>query len=165
MNGFVLGMLFGYGGFGQMICGIMEWKKNNSLSAIIFISFGCLCFGGFAGEVCVANGMQPGDRISVGVNSFLWGMLLFVCFLGWINTNIVTNISLLSGAIGYFLIAAYNLQGEDSNLLKFGGGFGIICSSLAIYSGFAGMINESLKMNLVPLGKGMGGMLRKKWGK
>ncbi|MGA3358743.1 MAG: acetate uptake transporter [Halobacteriota archaeon] len=141
-----------YGGLGQIIAGIMEWKKNNTFGMTAFISFGIFW------ETLVALLILPklGLADAASANALaayfvMWGIFTLVMFIGSLKANRALQAVLGLLTILFFLLAISEITG-NANILTITGYEGILTGFMAIYAGLGQVLNEMYKRTVAPLG-------------
>ena len=141
-----------YGGLGQIIAGIMEWKKNNTFGMTAFLSFGIFW------ETLVALLILPklGLADAASANALaayfvMWGIFTLVMFIGSLKANRALQAVLGLLTILFFLLAISEITG-NANILTITGYEGILTGFMAIYAGLGQVLNEMYKRTVAPLG-------------
>ena len=140
----VLAMGIFYGGFAQIITGILEARAGNTFGTVAFTSYGLF----WLATVSILMGYF-GETSNVGMAAYLTGWGFFTAYMtvatrkhDWITRLVFITLTIL-----FFLLAA----GEFDQTIRIIGGYeGIICGALAIYASAAGVINESLGKDILP---------------
>ncbi|AAM07358.1 TPA: hypothetical protein HA338_12340 [Methanosarcina acetivorans] len=150
----ILSMGIFYGGLGQVIAGIEEWKKGNTFGATAFTSYGLFWltlvvivllpkFGdNFAGLA-----LTPTDFAAY---LFLWGLFTLYMFIGTLKATRALQVVFLSLTILFFLLAAGNYMGNPA-IIKIAGYEGIFVGFSAIYAAMGQVLNEAYGKKIVPL--------------
>ena len=153
LDAMVLSMGLFYGGVGQIIAGIMEWKKNNTFGTTAFTSYGLfwltLVFLIMAPKIGLAT---AASNISMGYYLGMWG--IFTAFL-WIDTirlSKALEFVFASLTLLFFLLSIGNLTSNPA-MIKFAGYVGIICGFSAIYTALAQVLNGIYGRIIFPLGQ------------
>jgi uncharacterized protein len=164
LSAMIIAMGLFYGGAAQIFVGVMEWKKNNTFGTVAFMSYGLfwisLCgiwilpkiqFGGV--PIC-----EPADKWSMAAYLGMWGVFSTGLFIGtfklnralqWVFGTLVLLFLLLTIENCMFALG-HPEMGEMFK--KIAGIEGIVCGFLAIYTGFAQILNEVYGRVLFPLG-------------
>lgn len=152
LDAMILGMGIFYGGLGQIIVGVMEWKKNNTFGATAFTSYGLFWLTLVALILLPKTGMvSASSPQAMGSYLTMWGLFTAVLFLGTFNLNRALQVVFGSLMILFFLLAASDFTGNHG--LKIIAGYeGIFCGMSAIYTGLAQVMNEVFSRNVAPLG-------------
>ena len=155
VNSVILAMGIFYGGFAQIIAGILEFRKGNTFGVTAFTSYGLfwmslvflwLIPGIFAGSVQAA---AP-DTTFMGWYLFMWGFFTMMMFFGTLKKNFTLSFIFLTLFILFYLLAL-----KDWGFISGGwiGLEGIICGFSAIYLAMAEVINENLGKKVLPIGR------------
>jgi succinate-acetate transporter protein len=152
LGSMILAMGMFYGGLGQIIAGIMEWKKSNTFGMTAFISFGIFW------ETLVALLILPklglADATSAkGMAAYfvMWGLFTFIMFIGSLKANRALQVVLGLLTVLFFLLAISEITG-NANVLTIAGYEGLLTGFAAIYAGLAQVLNEMYKKTVAPLG-------------
>ena len=152
MNSMILAMGIFYGGMAQIVAGILESKKNNTFGMTAFISYGFFWLTLVALIVMPKLGWIPATS-NTGMIAYLimWGIFTGLLFIGTLKLNRALQLVFATLTILFFLLAAGDATGNAS-LKQFTGYEGILCGSLAIYTGIAGLLNEVYGKTVLPVG-------------
>jgi len=152
LDAMILGMGIFYGGIGQIIVGIMEWKKNNTFGATAFTSYGLFWLSLVALIILPKTGFGQAPQASAMVAYLtMWGLFTAVLFLGTLRLSRALQFVFGSLTILFFLLAIGDATGN--HLIKTIAGWeGIICGLSAIYTGLAQVLNEVYGRTVAPLG-------------
>jgi succinate-acetate transporter protein len=152
LGSMILAMGMFYGGLGQIIAGIMEWKKSNTFGMTAFISFGLFW------ETLVALLILPklglADATSAnGMAAYfvMWGIFTFIMFVGSLKANRALQVVLGLLTVLFFLLAIGEITG-NANVVTIAGYEGILTGFAAIYAGLGQVLNEMYKRTVAPLG-------------
>lgn len=148
----IISMGIFHGGIAQIIAGIFEYKKGNTFSFTVFLSYGLFWHSLIALLVfptLIPIKETPKDLL--GIYLFIWGVFTFFMFFGTLNTNRVLQFIFISQIIIFFLLSIGNLF-EKQIFIKIAGFEGIICGISACYLAIAEILNEKFKKNLFPIG-------------
>jgi succinate-acetate transporter protein len=131
-----LGLAVAFGGLGQLLAGMWEFRAGNTLGATAFSSYGAFW-------ISVAVGILTKTLGGAGYSYYLltWGILTFVFLLSALRTNgaliavfLFLTLTFLALAIGAF--AASNTW------IGIGGWLGIITAIVAEYTALAGILSS-----------------------
>ncbi|MDY0268294.1 acetate uptake transporter [Trichloromonas sp.] len=152
LDAMILGMGIFYGGLGQIIVGIMEWKKNNTFGATAFTSYGLFWLSLVALIVLPKTGFGQAPEASAMVAYLtMWGLFTAVLFIGTLKLNRALQFVFGSLTILFFLLAIGDAT--ENHLIKTIAGWeGIVCGLSAIYTGLAQVLNEVYGRTVAPLG-------------
>jgi uncharacterized protein len=152
MNSMILSMGLFYGGLAQVIAGILEFKKNNTFGMTAFISYGFFWIS-LVGLIFMAKwgwiSATPG--IALVAYLFVWGLFTLLLFFGTLRINKALQLVFGSLTILFFLLAIGDATKIES-ITRLAGYEGILCGTLAIYTGIANLLNEVYGYTVLPLG-------------
>lgn len=152
MSSMILAMGIFYGGIGQVIAGIMEWKKNNTFGTTAFTSYGLFWLTLVALIVMPKMGLaEAAAPKAMAAYLFMWGLFTLVMFIGTLKISRALQFVFLSLTILFFLLAAGDFTGAEA-ITRIAGYEGIICGFSAIYAALAQVINELYGKEVMPLG-------------
>ena len=143
-----LGYAFAYGGLGQLLAGMWEFRNRNVFGATAFSSYGAFWIGlGLWAELAHA----PAAAKDVG-----WILLAFAIF----NTYMLIFSSQLNMAVFLVFLTLelteiflfIGILGGNANIVKVGGVIGIITALVAWYTSAAGVINGMKGKPVFPVG-------------
>jgi len=149
----ILAMGIAYGGFAQIIAGIMEFKKGNTFGVTAFSSYGLfwlslvfllifpIIFPGFNGPTSTA----------MAAYLFMWGLFTFWMFLSTLKLNRALQFIFLTLSILFWLLALGDFTG-NAMITQIAGYEGIICGFSAIYTAMAEVMNEVYGKTILPIG-------------
>jgi uncharacterized protein len=147
----IIAMTIWYGGFAQVIAGVLEWKKNNTFGFLTFGSFGFfwISFAALLSLPAMGLAKAPGP-VEMASFLFVWGIFavgLFVCTL---RMHKVLMVTLLAVVLLVAVLIAAQLTGSPL-VLQLGGVLGIIAGGLAMYIGLGQVINEIWNEKVFPV--------------
>ncbi len=145
-----------YGGIVQILAGMWEFKKANTLAATIFSSYGGFlvalgalfipAFGIFG--AITAAGIY---RTALGLFFLCWTIFAGILFLGALRTNMALLLVLLLLFGGYLFLTIGQLAGM-SVLLTVGGWLSIVCALAAWYTALAEILESTVGAFKLPMG-------------
>jgi len=152
MNSMIVAMGIFYGGFAQIIAGILESKKNNSFGMTAFLSYGFFWLTLVALILLPKWNLMPAPSTN-GMVAYLimWGIFTGLLFIGTLKINKALQFVFASLTILFFLLALGDIT-ESAAIKTFTGYEGIICGASAIYTGIATLMNEVYGKIIMPIG-------------
>ncbi|SMB79313.1 hypothetical protein SAMN00017405_0746 [Desulfonispora thiosulfatigenes DSM 11270] len=152
LSAMILAMGIFYGGFAQIIAGIMEWKKNNTFATTAFISYGFFWLTLVGLLVMPRLGWaEAADDLAMATYLFMWGLFTFVMFIGTLKITKALQVVFGTLTILFFLLALGDFTGNET--IKMIAGYeGIVCGFSAIYTALAQVINEVYGKTVLPIG-------------
>jgi hypothetical protein len=152
LSSMILAMGLCYGGLGQVIAGVMEWKKRNTFGTLAFTSYGLFWIS--LATMLILPKMkwaEAPDKASVGAYLLLWGCFTFLMFFGTLRANKALMTVFGSLTILFWLLAAGDLSGYQG-FTRVAGWEGIFTGLSAMYLGIAQVLNESFGRTVLPIG-------------
>jgi uncharacterized protein len=152
-----LGYAFAYGGLGQLIAGLYEFRNKNVFGATAFCTYGGFWIGLGLWALLVA----PNAASATAANHVLgWILLAFAIF----NTYMLIWASQLNVAVfTVFLtlelteiVLFIGFLGNNANIIKVGGYVGIVTAAAAWYTSAAGVITGIKGRPVLPVGGPLG---------
>jgi len=150
-----LGYAFAYGGLGQLLAGMWEFRNRNVFGATAFSTYGgfWIGLGLWALLVAPTAGAKAGKDVA-------WILLAFAIFntymMLWstqVNTAVFTVFLTLE--LTEIILFIGNFAG-NTGVVKFGGYVGVITALAAWYASAAGVINGMRGTPFLPVGKPFG---------
>ncbi len=153
LDSMVLAMGIFYGGIGQIMVGIMEWKKNNTFGATAFTSYGLFWLSLVAMIIMPKTGWGQAPQASA-MTAYLtmWGLFTAVLFLGTFRLSRALQFVFGSLMVLFFLLAM-GYATANPTLKLIAGYEGIVCGLAATYTGLAQVLNEVYGRTMAPLGE------------
>jgi succinate-acetate transporter protein len=138
----VIACALAYGGLGQIIAGVWEFRNGNTFGGTAFSSYGGFWFS-FAVFVVVFAGADPGKEL--GWYLLAWG---FFTFYMWIATRkhawpVMVTFLLLWITFVLLAIGAFGGAAAGEGLTAIGGYVGILTAIAAWYASAQNIINEA----------------------
>ena len=149
----VLPMAAAFGGLGQILAGMWEFKRGNTFGATAFTSYGAFWWSYYLlVDIFLAKTAPATVDPIVGLYLFLWGVFtlyLFVASLGGPRALWVVFILL---AITFFLLSFGFWAGTGGKTwTNLGGYVGILTALAAAYTSFAIVTNANFKRTVLPV--------------
>jgi succinate-acetate transporter protein len=153
LNSMILAMGLCYGGAGQIVAGIMEWRKGNTFATTAFLSYGLFWFSLVVLIILPKLGWATASNdTAMAAYLFMWGLFTAVMFIGTFRLHVAGQIVFGSLTILFFLLAVGDFTNAGPGFKHFTGYEGIFCGLSAIYAGLAQVLNEVYGKVLLPLG-------------
>jgi succinate-acetate transporter protein len=146
-----------YGGIVQILAGMWEFRKDNTIGATIFSSYGgfLVAFGvvflpgfGIFQALNRATILHP----ALGLFFLCWTIFSALLFLGPLRTTLAMLIVLALMFLSYLFLTIGELSGANVVLLIIGGWLGIACALVACYTTLADMLRSAAGAFKLPLG-------------
>jgi len=150
LSAMILAMGIFYGGFAQLIAGLLEFKEGNTFGFVAFTSYGMFWLSLVFLIVAPKWGITaPTEAAFMGWYLFLWGLFTFFMFLGTKKQSPALRFVFASLTVLFALLAAHNWF-ESELIGQIAGYEGILCGASALYLGCAQVLKESLGKKLLP---------------
>ena len=133
VNSQILATCMFYGGVGQILVGIMEWRRQHTFCAVTCTAFGLFWISLIA-LVILPEGQSAAAPKTAELVSYLamWGLFSFV-FL--INAQVPAPLKLVfAGMSGMILALAAAIFLANPALQIIAGAFGLLAGSMALYA-------------------------------
>jgi hypothetical protein len=156
LSSMILAMGLCYGGLGQVIAGIMEWKKNSTFGMTAFLSYGFFWLtlvGVFAFPKWIGTADLDLGATSTALGYYLlaWGVFTGLMFIGTLRINRSLQVVFGSLTILFVLLALGEWTG-NATITKVAGWEGIFVGLSAVYGSIAQVWNELYGRVVLPLG-------------
>jgi uncharacterized protein len=152
-----LGYAFAYGGLGQLLAGMWEFRNRNVFGATAFSSYGGFWIGLGLWVLLVAQ-KQPVTSTAPG-KDIAWILLAFAIFntymLIWsstLNTAVFLVFLTLEATEVVLFIGGFT---GNANITKVGGFIGILTALVAWYTSAAGVISGMAGRAVLPVGRAL----------
>lgn len=153
LDAMILAMGIFFGGFAQVIAGIMEFKKNNTFGTTAFTSYGFFWLSLVALNILPLMGYgEAAGSLSMAAYLFMWGVFTFFMFIATLRISKALQVVFGSLAVLFFLLAIGNFTGSTL-ILTIAGYEGIFCGFSAIYAAMAQVLNEVYGKTVMPIGE------------
>ena len=141
-----------YGGLGQVIVGIMCYKRGDTFGTTAFTSYGLFWLSLVGLLVMPEMGLAASPHSFMGWYLLLWGLFTGGLFIGSLCYPRAKQIVFGSLTILFFLLAARDFTGSVL-IAKIAGFEGIFCGLSAMYFGMAQVLNAEFGREVLPVGK------------
>ncbi|QFU21573.1 acetate uptake transporter [Shewanella eurypsychrophilus] len=152
IDSMILAMGIFYGGIGQVIVGIMCFKRGDTFGTTAFTSYGLFWLTLVGLIVMPKMGLATSPANFMGWYLALWGIFTGFMFIGSMCYPLAKQVVFGSLTILFFLLAARDFTGSD--LIGTIAGFeGIFCGLSAMYFAMAQVLNAEFGRVILPVGK------------
>ena len=151
--GIVVGLALFYGGLGQLLAGMWEFRSGNTFGAVAFSSY-----GGFWLAVGwdLQNKLLPLGTAAAGYFLLGWTIFTFLMFLGTFRANLALLSVFLFLTLTFLALSIGAFAGSGGTTWnQIGGWLGIITAALAWYTALAGILvstKSPFQLPTFPLG-------------
>ena len=147
----VLGLALAYGGLGQIIAGLWEFRTGNTFGATAFCSYGGFWISYFVLLQLDVTKIAPSEvNAAVGLYLWAWGIFTAYMFVASLRTTGAIALVFLLLAITFIVLGIGN-AGGDSSIIHLGGWIGIVTAAAAWYTSFAGVLNATWGRTVLPV--------------
>ncbi|QYJ98525.1 acetate uptake transporter [Shewanella alkalitolerans] len=153
IDAMILAMGIFYGGLGQVLVGMMCFKRGDTFGTTAFTSYGLFWFT-LVGLIMLPKlGLAPASPSHfMGWYLSLWGLFTAFMFVGSLRYPRAKQVVFGSLTILFFLLAARDFTGSE--LIGMIAGFeGIFCGASAIYFAMAQVLNQEYGRVILPIGE------------
>jgi len=156
----IVGLALGYGGLVQLLAGMWEFAAGNTFGATAFSSYGGFWLS-FAAIYIPNSGILAAytdtpEHLAmldnaVGFYLAAWFIFTFIMLIASLRSSIGLISVFFFLDITFILLMAGNFSGK-ANVLKAGGGFGIVTAFCAWYVALAGLLTPDTSFFVIPVG-------------
>lgn len=152
LDSMILGMGVFFGGFAQILAGLMEFKKNNTFGMTAFTAYGVFWLTLVTLIILPKLGIiDAPSKMAMGFYLSIWGLFTLMLFIGTFKISKALQFVFGSLSILFFLLAIGDFT-ENILFTRIAGVEGVICGLIAIYTGLAQVLNELYEDEVFPLG-------------
>jgi len=151
----VVPLAFAYGGVGQIVAGILEYKNGNTFGTVAFTSYGLFWWWyAFLLWTAGAGWIKPPAGNAVGLTLLMWGVFSLFMWIPTFRLNRCLWTIFLLLWITFFLLAGADL-GMGASWRVAGGWMGLLTGLGALYLAFAEVTNATARKIVMPVGAPM----------
>jgi uncharacterized protein len=156
----VVGLAIFYGGLGQLVAGVQEFRAGNTFGATAFCSYGGFWLAlGFVllPPTGIAAALVKEATLPTALGVFLLGWTIFtlIMLIGTLRSNLALIAVFFFLFLTFLALTIGNLVtggGSDGSVwIQIGGWLGIITALLAWYTALAGILASSKAMFTLPV--------------
>ncbi len=148
----VVPLAFAFGGVGQIIAGILEYKNNNTFGTVAFTSYGLFWWWyAFMQWTAGAGWIKAPAANAVGLALLMWGVFTLYMWIPTFRLNFCLWTVFLFLWITFFLLAGGDL-GMGVAWRHAGGYVGLLTGANALYLSFAEVTNATARKVVLPVG-------------
>lgn len=148
----ILGMGLMFGGFAQIIAGILEFLKGNTFGLTAFTAYGAFWLSLVALiALPKLNIVAATDPSLMGSYLLVWGLFTFVMFLGTLRATRAHQTIFASLVVLFVLLGLGDLLAQP-NLTVIAGYEGIFCGLSAMYLAAAEILEAQFHYAVLPVG-------------
>jgi succinate-acetate transporter protein len=147
----VFGVALMYGGLAQLIAGVIQFRTGNTLTGVLFSTFGAFWLSLFAIVQFFLKDI-PAAQAGQALALFLYAFGIFTVWIliASFRTNVAVVLALAGLAATLFVLGVGNYYGSGLTV-ETGGYMGLAVAALAAYIGCAELCEASYKRAVLPL--------------
>jgi succinate-acetate transporter protein len=138
-----------YGGAAQFAAGMWEFVRKNTFGALAFTSYGAFWIGFY---ILLKIPAIPAGTDTVAIYLLAWTIFTLYMTVAAFKTSTALIAVFIALDITFILLVIGNWGAGNANMVKAGGWFGILTALLAWYASAAGVINDTHKKVVLPVG-------------
>jgi uncharacterized protein len=147
----VFGLALAYGGIGQLLAGMWEFKTGNTFGATAFSSYGAFWLSFWAFVQFFAKDVSEKDAgHAVGLYLIAWGIFTAYMFVASLRTTVAVAVVFFLLALTFLILGIGN-AGAHTGIIKLGGWVGLATALAAWYASFAQVTNSTFGREVMPL--------------
>jgi succinate-acetate transporter protein len=148
----VFGLALAYGGIGQLLAGMWEFRNGNTFGACAFSSYGGFWISYFILTQLDVTKISPGE-VNAGLGLYLWGWGIFTAwmFVAALRTTVAVAVVFLLLAATFIILGIGNAGGH-SGIVHLGGYVGLVTAIAAWYTAMAIVVNSTWGRVVMPVG-------------
>jgi uncharacterized protein len=149
----VIPLALAFGGFVQIIAGIMEFRTGNTFGTVAFLSYGAFWWWFALLVLLGGHGVLDlsGAGSTIGAALVVWGVFTLYMWIPTFRLSKALWWIFLTLWVTFFLLGFGNLLGMPG-LGTAGGWLGLVCGLIAMYTSFALVTNATFGKTVLPVG-------------
>jgi uncharacterized protein len=149
-----------YGGLGQFMAGMMEFRAGNTFGATAFSTYGAFWLGVSATVFLVLTGKLAANDVNATLAWILLAFAIFNTYMMLWSTRVSVAVFLVFLTLEIteilLFIGKFANQADGTGLVALGGWMGLITAVVAWYASAAGVVNSmSAPRVVLPVGNPM----------
>jgi uncharacterized protein len=147
----VFGVALMFGGLTQLLAGIIQLRTGNTFSGVLFTGFGAFWMSLFAYAQWFFKDVPPAlHGQALGLFLYAFGVFVVVMLAASFRTNAMVVLALVILVFTFFFLGAGN-YGAHTNLIHWGGYFGLAAAACAFYLALAELCESSYGRAVLPV--------------
>jgi succinate-acetate transporter protein len=140
----IMGMAIFYGGLAQFVAGCFEFSKGHTFSGVAFISYASFWWSlTFIWIGPKLTGAEAPNSAAMGTYLLIWGIFTGVMFIATLKGGVCLKVVFGTLTVTFLLLAIGDFA-ESKNVTRVGGGFGLLCGVVAMYTGLVEIIDHEV---------------------
>jgi succinate-acetate transporter protein len=147
----VFGLALAYGGVGQLLAGMWEFRTGNTFGAVAFTSYGGFWISFFILTQLDVTKISA-TEVDAGLGVYLWAWAIFTTYMfvaSLRTTGAIALVFLLLAAT--FILLGIGNSGGHADIIHLGGYVGLATAAAAWYASFAAVTNSTWKRVVLPV--------------
>jgi uncharacterized protein len=146
----VVPLAFAFGGLGQVLAGMLEYRNRNTFGMVAFTAYGLFWWWWALLHWTIGAGLIAAPSpAGLGVTLLMWGVFTFGLWISTFRANRAVWSVFLLLWVTFLLLAGGDLGLGTGRL---GGWVGLACGLTAMYVSFAEVTNDTFGKIVMPLG-------------
>lgn len=146
----VLPLALFYGGLGQLLAGMWEFRNRNTFGALAFTSYGAFWMSFAAYVKFVVPGLPASTAYQAeGLFLLVWAIFTGYMLIASMRVSVAVVGVFLTLFVTYVLLCVGVLNQQDS-IVHAGGWLGLVTAVVAWYASFAGVTNATFGKQIIP---------------
>jgi len=146
-----------FGGIVQILAGMWEFRKDDTIAATVFTSYGgfLVAFGFvFLPGLSIFSTFANTSTLhqALGLFFLCWTIISGLLFLGSLRTNIAMILTLLLLFVAYLVLTIGQLASANTVLLAIGGWIAIATALVGWYTALASLVDSTNSSYKLPMG-------------
>jgi succinate-acetate transporter protein len=149
----VLGMAIAFGGLGQFMAGMWEFRTGNTFGAVAFTAYGAFWISFFFLVTFDAK-LIPASEAGSALGLYLWAWAIFtgVMFLCSFHAARAVSVVFILLTLTFVFLGIGNSGGSTSTV-HVGGWIGLATAAAAVYTAAGEILHASWGRDIIPLGR------------
>lgn len=142
----VFALAFAFGGTGQLVASVLEYRRGNTLGTVAFFTYGAFWWSWALYEAFFRAGVTD---VFVGWYMAMFAVITLYLWIASFKEGVALNLVLLTLGLTY-LALALDGWGAGDFWQAVGGYAGLLSALLAFFTAAAHVINDTFERPLVP---------------
>ncbi|MFZ1061864.1 MAG: acetate uptake transporter [Acidimicrobiales bacterium] len=138
-----------YGGTAQFAAGMWEFARKNTFGALAFTSYGAFWIGLW---LLLHGGPVPSGTDTVGIYLLAWTIFTLYMTVAALRTSTAVLLVFVVLSLTFIFLTIGAWGAGHTDMTRIGGWLGIVTAALAWYASAAGVVNDTHKRVVLPVG-------------
>ena len=147
----VFGLALAYGGIGQFMAGMWEFRNGNTFGGVAFSSYGAFWISFFILTQLDVTKISASE-VNAGLGAYLWAWGIFTAYMtiAALRTTAAVALVFVLLTITFILLGIGN-AGGSSGTIHLGGYVGLVTAVAAWYASMAAVVNSTWGRTVLPV--------------